>query len=215
MDFSTLSFEQIRPLLDWRGVPLDLASLAALAAGLGWASGLRLYALVFILGALGRFAHVQLPGGLTVLTHPVILGISGCLLFVEFFADKIPWLDSIWDAVNTFIRIPAGAALAAAVFGDQTGAMQVGMGLLGGTLAASTHFAKTGARAAINTSPEPITNVVTSFAEDSLFAGGLWVLFHHPLWFLGGLGVFIVCTVGLLIVFWRLGRKLLRRTSTA
>ena len=126
--------EGLKPLLDWRGVPVDLASLAALAAGLGWASGLRLYALVFVLGALARFAGVQLPGGLGVLAHPVVLGVSGLLLLVEFFADKLPWLDSAWDAVHTFIHIPAGAALAAAVMGDQGGALQVAMGLVGGTL---------------------------------------------------------------------------------
>ena len=120
----------LMPLLDWRGLPVDLASLAALAAGLGWASGLRLYALVFVLGALARFAGVQLPGGLGVLAHPLVLGISGVLLVVEFFADKLPWLDSLWDAVHTFIRIPAGAALAAAVMGEQGGALQIAMGLV-------------------------------------------------------------------------------------
>lgn len=110
---------ELTALLDWSGVPLDMASLAALAAGLGWASGLRLYALVFVLGALGRFGSVQLPGGLEVLTHPLLLGVSGVMLLAEFFADKLPWFDSLWDAVHTFIRIPAGAALAAAVMGDQ------------------------------------------------------------------------------------------------
>ena len=110
---------ELTALLDWSGVPLDMASLAALAAGLGWASGLRLYALVFVLGALGRFGGVQLPGGLEVLTHPLLLGVSGVMLLAEFFADKLPWFDSMWDAVHTFIRIPAGAALAAAVMGDR------------------------------------------------------------------------------------------------
>ena len=201
----------LRPLLDWRGLPVDLASLAALAAGLGWASGLRLYALVFVLGALARFAGVQLPGGLGVLAHPLVLGISGVLLVVEFFADKLPWLDSLWDAVHTFIRIPAGAALAAAVMGEQGGALQIAMGLVGGTLAAGTHFAKAGARAAINTSPEPASNVLTSFGEDVLFAGGMWMLVHQPLIFLGALAVFVVLAVVLIVVLWRFVRRIFRR----
>ena len=200
--------EGIKPLLDWRDVPVDLASLAALAAGLGWASGLRLYALVFVLGALERFAGVQLPGGLGMLAHPLVLGVSGLLLLVEFFADKLPWLDSIWDAVHTFIRIPAGAALAAAVMGDQGGALQLAMGLLGGTLAAGTHMAKAGARAAINTSPEPVSNVVASLGEDALFAGGVWMLIHQPLLFLAALAVFCVVAVLLIVSLWRFVRRL-------
>lgn len=200
--------EGVKPLLDWRNVPVDLASLAALAAGLGWASGLRLYALVFVLGALERFAGVQLPGGLGLLAHPLVLGVSGLLLLVEFFADKLPWLDSIWDALHTFIRIPAGAALAAAVVGDQGGALQLAMGLLGGTLAAGTHLAKAGARAAINTSPEPVSNVVASLGEDVLFAGGVWTLIHQPLLFLAALAVFCVFAVLLIVVLWRFVRRL-------
>ncbi|MDD2989234.1 MAG: DUF4126 domain-containing protein [Zoogloea sp.] len=198
----------VKPLLDWRNVPVDLASLAALAAGLGWASGLRLYALVFVLGALERFAGVQLPGGLGMLAHPLVLGVSGLLLLVEFFADKLPWLDSIWDALHTFIRIPAGAALAAAVVGDQGGALQLAMGLLGGTLAAGTHLAKAGARAAINTSPEPVSNVAASLGEDALFAGGMWTLIHQPLLFLAALAVFCVLAVLLIVVLWRFVRRL-------
>lgn len=202
--------EGIQPLLDWRGVPLDLASLGALAAGIGWASGLRLYALVFVLGALGRFAGVQLPGGLHVLTHGLVLGVAGLLLVVEFFADKLPWLDSVWDALNTFIRIPAGAALAAAVMGDQGVALQLATGLVGGTLAAGTHLAKAGARAAINASPEPVSNVVTSLGEDSLFAAGMWTLMHYPLLFLGLLVVFFGLAVALIVTLWRFVRRLLQ-----
>jgi len=203
--------EGLKPLLDWRGVPVDLASLAALAAGLGWASGLRLYALVFVLGALARFAGVQLPGGLGVLAHPLVLGLSGLLLVVEFFADKLPWLDSAWDAVHTFVRIPAGAALAAAVMGDQGGALQVAMGLMGGTLAAGTHLAKAGARAAINTSPEPVSNLATSLGEDMLFAGGMWALVHQPLLFLGGLTVFFILALLLIWALWKFIKRVFRR----
>ena len=204
------SLEGLKPLLDWRDVPVDMASLAALAAGLGWASGLRLYALVFVLGALGRWGGVELPGGLVALIHPLVLGASGLMLVTEFFADKLPWLDSVWDGVHTFIRIPAGAALAAAVVGEQSGAMQLAMGLLGGSLAAGSHFAKAGARAAINTSPEPFSNVATSLGEDALFAGGVWTLFSHPLWFLGALVVFMLLAGLVIVTMWRFVRRLLR-----
>ncbi len=201
---------ELTALLDWRHLPLDVASLAALAAGLGWASGLRLYALVFVLGALGRFGGVQLPGGLEVLTHPLLLGVSGLMLLAEFFADKLPWFDSLWDALHTFIRIPAGAALAAAVMGDQSGAVQLAAALAGGTLAAGTHLAKTGARAAINTSPEPASNVTASLGEDALFAGGLWLMLHQPLWFLAALALFMVLAVVLIVALWKLIARLLR-----
>lgn len=209
MDIAT-TVEAIQPMLDWREVPVDLASLAALAAGLGWASGLRLYALVFALGVLGRFGGVQLPGDLDVLTHPLVMGASGFMLLAEFFADKLPWLDSIWDAVHTFIRIPAGAALAAAVMGDQAGNVQLLAGLLGGTLAAGTHFAKAGARAAINTSPEPFSNVFTSFGEDAVFVGGLWALLSYPVIFLVALGIFMLIAVWLIVWLWRFVRRILR-----
>jgi Domain of unknown function (DUF4126) len=212
MDASAV-VNEIRPLLDWSGLPLDMVSLTALAAGLGWASGLRLYALVFTLGMLGRHAGVQLPGGLDVLTHPVVLGISGILLLAEFLVDKVPYLDSLWDTIHTFIRIPAGAALAAAVMADQGAAAQVVMVLLGGSLAAGTHLAKAGVRAAINTSPEPVSNVSASLGEDALTAAGLWTLFHHPLWFLGGLVLFMLVAGWLLIRLWRFVRGVFRRRT--
>lgn len=164
-----------------------------------------------MLGALGRFGGVQLPGGLEVLTHPLLLGVSGVMLLAEFFADKLPWFDSMWDAVHTFIRIPAGAALAAAVMGDQGGALQVAMGLVGGTLAAGTHLAKAGARAAINTSPEPVSNVATSLGEDVLFAGGMWALVHQPLLFLAGLAVFFILALLLIVALWKFIKRVFRR----
>lgn len=210
MDELSTLLNSVQPMLDWRDLPVDMASLAALAAGLGWASGLRLYALVFVLGAAGRFGGVQLPGELDVLCHPLVMGLSGLMLLAEFFADKLPWLDSVWDAVHTFIRIPAGAALAAAVMGDQSGNAQILAALLGGSLAAGTHLAKAGARAAINTSPEPVSNVVTSFGEDALFAGGVWTLFNYPLAFLAALGVFMVLAIWLIVSLWRFVRRLLR-----
>lgn len=214
MDASA-AVNDLRPLLDWSGLPLDLVSLTALAAGLGWASGLRLYGLVFTLGMLGRFAGVVLPGGLDVLSNPLVLGISGLLFLVEFLADKLPYVDSLWDSLHTFIRIPAGAALAAAVMGDQGVAAQVAMALLGGGLAAGTHLAKAGARAAINTSPEPVSNVTASLGEDVLTAGGVWLLFTHPLWFLAGLAVFMLLAGWLLAHVWRFVRGILRGGTEA
>ena len=213
MDINTFS-QNLSPLLNWSNAPLNMPSLMALAAGLGWASGLRLYALIFTLGALDRFAGVTLPGDLSVLSNVWVMGISGLLLFTEFFADKIPWLDSVWDSIHTFIRIPAGAMLAGAVMGDQGSAMQIATALLGGTLAAGTHLAKAGTRAAINTSPEPFTNVAASTAEDAMFAGGVWAMLNYPLLFLGGLAVFVILAVVLILLLWRFVRRMFRRVQT-
>ena len=214
MDIQTIG-NSLEPLLNWSNAPLNMPSLMALAAGLGWASGLRLYALIFTLGALDRFAGVTLPGDLSVLSNLWVMGISGLLLLTEFFADKIPWLDSVWDSIHTFIRIPAGAMLAGAVMGDQGSAMQIATALLGGTLAAGTHLAKAGTRAAINTSPEPFTNVAASTAEDAMFAGGVWAMLNYPLLFLGGLAVFIVFAIILMILLWRFVRGIFRRLNHA
>lgn len=214
MDIQTIG-NSLEPLLNWSNAPLNMPSLMALAAGLGWASGLRLYALIFTLGALDRFAGVTLPGDLSVLSNLWVMGISGLLLLTEFFADKIPWLDSVWDSIHTFIRIPAGAMLAGAVMGDQGSAMQIATALLGGTLAAGTHLAKAGTRAAINTSPEPFTNVAASTAEDAMFAGGVWAMLNYPLLFLGGLAVFIVLAIVLMLLLWRFVRRVFRRLNRA
>ncbi len=214
MDIQSLG-SSLEPLLNWSNAPLNMPSLMALAAGLGWASGLRLYALIFTLGALDRFAGVTLPGDLSVLSNVWVLGISGLLLLTEFFADKIPWLDSVWDSIHTFIRIPAGAALAGMVMGDQGSAMQIATALLGGTLAAGTHLAKAGTRAAINTSPEPFTNVAASTAEDAMFAGGVWAMLNYPLLFLGGLVVFVVLAIILMVLLWRFVRGVFRRLNRA
>ena len=202
------------PLLNWSNAPLNMPSLMALAAGLGWASGLRLYALVFTLGALDRFAGVTLPGDLSALSNVWVMGLSGVMLLMEFFADKIPWLDSVWDSIHTFIRIPAGALLAGAVMGDQGAAAQIATGLLGGTLAAGTHLVKTSTRAAINTSPEPFTNIAASSTEDAVFAGGMWAMLNHPLVFLGGLGVFFVFALVVIFLLWRFVRRVFWRKKT-
>lgn len=162
----------------------------ALAAALAWGSGLRLYAVLFGLGLAGWNGWLALPPHLAVLAHPLVLGASGFMATVEFGADKLPWLDSLWDAVHTFIRIPAGAALAAAVFGGSESSVAVAAAILGGTIAAGTHLAKAGGRAAINTSPEPFSNWLASFGEDTLVPAGLWLAIVHPLPFLVALALF-------------------------
>ncbi len=190
-------------MMDLAHFPLDFAGLLALAAGLGWASGFRLYTTLFVVGLAGKMGWIILPEGLRLLEHPWVLGAAGLMLVVEFFADKIPLLDSVWDTVHTFIRIPAGAALAAMVFGGQGVEWQTAMALLGGTLAAGTHFTKAGTRAIINASPEPFTNIAASFGEDVVVLTGLWLMFAHPWLMLALLLVLIVLTAWLLPKLWR------------
>jgi Domain of unknown function (DUF4126) len=180
---------------------LDMTSLLALAAALGWASGFRLYAVVFLVGSAGLAGWIPLPEGLQVLQHPAVLAASGALLFVEFFADKIPGLDSLWDIVNSVVRIPAGAALAAGVFGADNATMAVVAALLGGTLAASSQAAKTTTRAAINTSPEPFSNIAMSLVEDGLVIGAVWLATNHPVVF----GILLLIALVLMwIITWML-----------
>lgn len=192
---------------------LDMPSLLALAAALGWASGFRLYAVVFIVGVAGWIGWIPLPEGLQVLQHPALLATSGALLFVEFFADKIPGLDSLWDLVNSVIRIPAGAALAAGALGADSGTMAIVGALLGGSLAATAQAAKTTSRAAINTSPEPFSNVAMSLLEDGLVIGIVWLATNEPLIF-GGVVVVAVLvmwvTTWLLFKFLRAALRRLR-----
>jgi hypothetical protein len=165
---------------------------------------------IFLVGLAGVLGWVELPEHLRLLQHPLVLGASGFMTAVEFFADKLPWLDSVWDAVHSFIRIPAGAALAAAVFGDAGAAASLAAAVLGGTLAGGVHLAKAGTRAAINTSPEPLSNWTASLAEDAMVPAGLWVAFAHPAVFFVLLAVFIVAAALLVRLIWRGLRSLLR-----
>jgi hypothetical protein len=185
----------------------------ALAGGLAWASGIRLYAAIFIVGLLGRFGYVALPEHLLVLEHNFVLIASGVMLVAEFLVDKVPGFDTVWDAFHTFIRIPAGALLAWGAMGDATPAMQLAAAILGGAITSGTHLAKTGARAAINTSPEPLSNWTASFGEDGLLLGGLWLVFHHPLVFLVLLAALLGLVVWLLPKLFRFVRRLWRRTT--
>jgi hypothetical protein len=190
---------------------LDTAHLLALAAALGWASGMRLYAVVFLTGLAGASGWVALPAGLSVLQHPVVLIASGGLLLVEFLADKIPGVDTLWDAVHTFIRIPAGAALAAGVFGGDAAAWATVAALMGGTLAATAHTAKATTRAAVNTSPEPFSNIGLSLLGDAAVPVLLWLAWAHPLWAAVALAVGLVVAVTLIVVLLRFLRALWRR----
>ncbi|MEO8020472.1 DUF4126 domain-containing protein [Polaromonas sp.] len=192
---------------------MDTAQLIALAGVLGWASGVRLYLVVLLTGLAGFMGWIQLPQGLHLLAHPVVLGASGFMVFVEFFADKIPGLDSLWDVVHTMIRIPAGAALAAGVFGADSGLMALAAALMGGTLAATSHAAKATSRAAINTSPEPFTNVGVSLVEDGMVPAGLWLAIAHPLVFVAVLILVLVLSVWLIRICWRFLRQLFARVA--
>ena len=190
---------------------LDTTHLLAVAAALGWASGLRLYAVVFLTGLAGHLGWVPLPSGLAVLQQPAVLWASGALLLVEFLADKVPWVDSLWDAVHTFIRIPAGAALAYGVFGGDQSSWATVAALLGGTLAATAHTAKATTRAAANTSPEPFSNIALSLAGDALVPGMLWLSWAHPVWFFVALAVALVVMVTVTVVLFKFLRGMGRR----
>lgn len=188
---------------------MDIVQSVALAGGMAWASGIRLYAVLFTAGLLGRTGHLHLPATLQILENPYVIGTAGLLLLVEFLADKIPAVDSVWDGIQTFIRIPAGALLAALALGDHDPTWMLVAGLLGGTLTAGTHAAKAGSRALINTSPEPFSNIATSLGEDLLVASGLYASLFHPVVFLILLAVFIILLIWLLPKIWRGARKLI------
>ena len=170
---------------------MNLLSTLAIAMGAGWVSGINLYAAVATLGLLGRFAHLKLPGELDVLTHWWIIGLAIALYLIEFVADKVPYVDNIWDAIHTFIRVPAGAVLAATAFGDFDRGVQVAAFLLGGGLALSAHGTKAGARAAINLSPEPASNIVVSLAEDVIAVGSVLLSVFAPIVLIVLIGVFL------------------------
>ena len=191
---------------------MDVAQLAV-AAALAWGAGLRAYAVIFLVGLVGTLGWLELPEHLRVLQHPLVLGASGLMTAVEFFADKLPWLDSLWDAVHSFIRIPAGAALAAGVLGDAGTPVALAAAILGGSLAAGVHLAKAGARAAINTSPEPVSNWTASFAEDAAVPAGLWLAVAHPIAFFAFLFLFLVGAVLLLRFIWQGLRRVFGRTA--
>lgn len=191
---------------------LDPTQIVALAAALGWASGIRLYLVLFLIGLADRLGWVAVPEGLHVLSNPLVMSASGLMLAIEFLADKIPWVDSVWDTVHTFIRVPAGALLTAAAFGalDSHGgaAGTLAAAIVGGTLAAGAHLTKAGARALVNTSPEPFSNIGLSLGEDLLVPGGLALAVLHPYVFFGLLVLLIGVALWLLPKVWRYASRL-------
>lgn len=190
---------------------MTVVQLVALAGALGWASGMRLYAAVALVGVAG-WAGVPLPGDLGVLAQPLVWGAASAMALVEFVADKVPWVDSAWDALNTLIRIPAGAALAAAVFGGiDSPQWQVLAALAGGTLAATAHAAKASVRAAANTSPEPLSNWTLSLLGDAAVPALLWLAYEHPVAALVALALGSALALTLVWLLWRFVKRLFAR----
>lgn len=181
----------------------SLINTISLTMGTAWASGINLYATIFMLGILGANNVIALPPSLELLTNPLVIGAAGIMYFVEFFADKIPAVDSTWDAVHTFIRIPLGALLAAGAVGEVNPAVTTAAFLLGGTMAAGTHAAKAGTRVLINTSPEPFTNIAASVTEDVAVVGGLWAALNYPLVFIAFIVAFALFLIWALPKLWR------------
>ena len=191
----------------------DVIAAIAVALGAGWASGLNAYAAVLVLGAAQRFGLVGLPHDLQVLASPWVMGVAAILFVLNFLADKIPYVDSINDMLQTFVRVPAGALLAFGAAGGLSPEVAVIAGLLGGTLAAGTHVAKTGTRALINTSPEPFSNIAASFTEDIGVIGGLALAIAHPITFLCLLVLFVALLIWLLPKLVRLALVPFRRLA--
>lgn len=171
--------------------------------GVAWASGINLYAAILVLGIMGSTGNITLPPDLMILTDPLIMVAAGVMYSVEFFADKIPGVDNGWDTVHTFIRIPLGALLAAAAAGDIQPSATIAVAILGGSMAASTHATKAGARMLINSSPEPFTNWFASLGEDAAVIAGLWTALHYPLFFVIFLIIFILLLIWLLPKIWK------------
>lgn len=181
----------------------DLTQTLALSLGAGWASGINLYASILVLGFLGATGRMDLPEGMEVLADPLVMFAAGLMYLIEFFTDKIPGVDTAWDTLHTFIRIPAGAILAASAVGDVGAGAEIAAAILGGGMAAASHATKAGARVLINTSPEPFTNWTASIVEDFSVVAGLLVALNHPALFLVLLAVFLLFLVWLLPKLWR------------
>ncbi len=193
---------------------MDAVSVIALSMGAAWASGINLYATVFMLGYMATTGNITLPAELEVVANPMVMTAAGFMYCVEFFADKMPGVDSAWDSIHTFIRIPAGAMLAASAVGDVTPAIELTTALLGGALAAGSHTTKAGTRLLINTSPEPVSNWTASISEDLLVIGGLWTALNYPVLFIIGLVAFILLMIWALPRLWRLVKLLFRKVGS-
>ena len=187
---------------------MEMTAGIALAAGAAWASGINVYAVILVLGLMGSIGYMSLPPDLEIMMHPLIIAAAGLMYCVEFFTDKMPGVDTGWDTIHTFIRIPAGAVVAAAALGEMEPAVQVAAFIVGGGLAASSHAVKAGTRVLLNASPEPITNWTASVTEDLVVVGGLWVALNHPAIFLIALTLIIGLTLWLLPKLWRAIKQL-------
>jgi len=192
---------------------METIELISLTLGVAWASGINLYAAVFMLGYLSSTGHTELPPGLEMLDDPMVMGAAGLMYCVEFFADKTPGVDTGWDAIHTFIRIPAGAMMAAGVAQgmDISPAAEFAALLIGGGVTAASHVTKASSRLLINTSPEPVTNWTASIAEDLAVIGGLWTALHYPIVFIVLLVVFILIIIWALPRIWRTLKSLFQR----
>jgi len=182
---------------------MDITQTIALTMGVAWASGINLYAAILMLGYMGSTGNIDLPPDLQVLTDPMVMLAAGFMYCVEFFADKVPGVDTGWDGISTFIRIPAGAILAAGAIGDVGTGAQLAAAIAGGALATGSHVTKAGTRVLINTSPEPVTNWFASVGEDVAVIAGLWTALYHPALFIVLLIVFILLMIWLLPKLWR------------
>lgn len=180
----------------------QISTTLALTMGLAWASGINLYATLFTLGILANTGNIQLPPDLVIVASPLVMIAAGLMYCVEFFADKFPGVDTGWDAIHTFIRIPAGAMLAAGAVGTLDPSVELAAAILGGSMAAGAHVTKAGTRVLINTSPEPFTNWFASVTEDVMVITGVWACIHHPIAFLIALVIFIVVAILLLPKIW-------------
>ncbi len=184
---------------------MDPIQTISLTLGAAWASGINLYAAILVLGYMGLTGDVTLPPALQILSNPLVLSAAGFMYMVEFFADKVPGVDTGWDTLHTFIRIPAGAVLAAGMAQglDISQGAEFAALLVGGGIAATSHATKAGSRILINASPEPVTNWTASIAEDLAVVGGLWVSLHYPWLFIIGLVLFLLIAAWLLPKLWR------------
>ncbi|PCI20033.1 MAG: hypothetical protein COB62_05025 [Piscirickettsiaceae bacterium] len=181
----------------------NISQTLALSMGAAWGSGINLYATVLMLGYLASTGAIDLPPDLMIVANRLVMGAAGLMYAVEFFADKIPGVDTAWDTLHTFIRIPAGALLAAGAIGDIGPAAEIAAALIGGSLAAATHATKAGSRVMINTSPEPFSNWTASIAEDIAVFAGIWAAIQHPTLFVFLLIVFILIMIWALPKLWR------------
>lgn len=194
---------------------METVQLIALGMGVAWASGINLYAAIAMLGILGATGNMDLPPGLEVLQHPGVIMAASFMYCVEFFADKVPGVDTGWDTLHTFIRIPAAAILAASAVGDVDPAITLMAGILGGALAATSHTLKAGTRVLINASPEPFSNIGISVAEDTLVLAGLAGAIYYPVEFLVFLALFVAAAIWLLPKIWRGVKFLFARIRSA